>query len=205
MRTLDRTLMIVLSALAAASLAAGCGDDEDGGGDVTTGIAPSTQLADVTTEQLASACPRLKAGFDRVFQADKLIRALCTMGGAAAADTSADCVTFRDQCIDQANMPGSDTMESLDGIDEFTCEGSDDGELAECTGTVGQLETCFNDMLDTFEAALNQFTCDDAASVTEEDFDGFGDMLGASPASCEAVGCPGGSPFAGEDDAESEP
>jgi hypothetical protein len=200
MRTLDRTLMIVLSALAAASLAAGCGDDEDGGGDVTTGIAPSKLLSDVTAEELSGACPRLKAGFDRVFQADKLIRAICTMTGAAAADTSADCVTFRDQCIQEANMAGSETMESLDGIDEFTCEGGDDGELAECTGTVGQLETCFNDMLDAFEAALNQFTCDDASRVTEEDLGGFGEMVSASPSSCEAVGCPGGSPFSGDEE-----
>jgi len=192
--------MIVLSALTATSLAAGCGDDEDGGGDVTTGIAPSTELADVTAEQLASACPRLKAGFDRVFQADKLIRAICTMGGAAVADTSADCVTFRDQCIEEANMPGSDTMDALDGIDEFNCEGSDDGELSQCTGTVRELETCFNDTLDAFDAALNQFTCDDASSVTEEDLGGFGEMFGEPPASCEAVGCPGGSPFSGEEE-----
>lgn len=194
--------MIVLSALAAASLAAGCGDDGDGsGGDVTTGIAPSTQLADVTTEQLNSACPRLKAGFDRVFQADKLIRAICTMAGAAAADTSADCVTIRDQCIDEASMAGSDTMDALDGIDEFECDVSEENELAECTGTVGQLEACFNDTLDAFEAALNQFTCDDAASVEQDDLEGFGDMFGEPPASCEAVGCPGGSPFSGEEEA----
>jgi hypothetical protein len=199
MRTLDRTLMIVLSALAAASLAAGCGDDEDSGGDVSTGIAPSKLLSDVTEEELTNACPRLKAGFDRVFQADKLIRAICTMAGAAAADTTADCIVVRDQCIEEANMAGSDTMDALDGIDEFDCEGSDDGELAQCTGTVGELETCFNDTLDAFDDLLNQFTCDDAASVEQEDLEGFGDMVGASPASCEAVGCPGGSPFSGEE------
>jgi hypothetical protein len=199
MRTLDRTLMIVLSALAAASLAAGCGDDEDSGGDVSTGIAPSTQLADVTAEQLASACPRLKAGFDRVFQADKLIRSVCTLSGVAAMETTAECITFRDDCIQQASMAGSEEMEGLGDI-EFTCDDGADNDLVECTGTVGQLETCFNDMLDTFESAFNQYTCDDAAAVTQEDLEGFGDMFGEAPASCEAVGCPGGSPFAGEDE-----
>lgn len=195
MRTLKRTLVIVLSTLAGASLGAGCGDDEDSGGDVSTGIAPSKLLSDVTTEEATSACQRLKVGFDRVFEADKLIRAICTLTGAAVADTSADCVTFRDQCIEEANMAGSDTMDALDGVDEFTCEDSGDNELAECTGTVGQLETCFNDMLDSFESLLNQFSCDDAADVDETDFESFGEMVGASPASCEAVGCPGGSPF----------
>lgn len=191
--------MIALSALGAASLAAGCGDDEDGGGDVTTGIAPSTQLADVTTEQLASACPRLKAGFDRVFQADKLIRSICTLAGAAAADTRADCIMIRDQCIEEASMAGSDTLEGLSEV-EFTCEDDTESDINQCTGTVGQLETCFNDMLDTFDDLLNQYTCDDAASVEQDDLEGFGDMVGVSPASCEAVGCPGGSPFAGADD-----
>lgn len=191
--------MIVLGALAATSVAAGCGDDEDSDGEVSTGIAPNRLLRDVTAEEVTTACQNLKVGFDRVFQADKLIRAICTMTAAAIADTPSDCATFRDQCIDQANMPGSDTMEALDGIDEFTCEGGD-SELAQCTGTVGDLETCFNDTLGTFEALLNQISCDDAASVDMDDFEGFGEMVSASPASCEAVGCPSGSPFAPEEE-----
>jgi len=196
--------MIVLSALGAASLAAGCGDDGDGsGGDVTTGIAPSTQLADVTTEQLASACPRLKAGFDRVFQADKLIRAVCTLSGVATTETTAECVTYRDQGIQQASMAGSEEMEGLGDI-EFTCDDAAENDHVECTGTVGQLETCFNDTLDRVEAMFNQFSCDDAATLDEEAFDDFGGMLGEPPASCEAVGCPGESPFA-PDDSETGP
>lgn len=191
--------MIVLSALAAASLAAGCGDDGDGNGDVTTGIAPSTQLADVTAEQAASACENLKEGFDRVFQEDKLIRTVCTLAGAAVADTSADCVMIRDQCIQEASMQGSDTMGMLD-LDsiEFDCEG--EAMIDQCTGTVGQLETCFNDTLDGIEAAFNQVSCDDAATVGEDDLEGFGESAFQEPASCAAVGCPGGSPFSGDEE-----
>jgi hypothetical protein len=197
MRTLDRTLMIVLSAVAAASLAAGCGDDKDGNGDVSTGIAPNKLLSDVTTEEAANACQNLKVGFERVFSEDKLIRAVCSLAGAAFADTTADCVMLRDQCVEEANMTDSDTMQELDQI-EFDCEG--DAALGECTGNVGQLETCFNDTLDAFDAILSQISCDDAASIGMEDLEGFGDMVGEPPASCEAVGCPGGSPFAGEDE-----
>jgi hypothetical protein len=97
-------------------------------------------------------------------------------------------------------MAGSPAMQAFEGMEEFTCDDGGDNELGECTGTVGQLETCVNDMLDTFEELLNQFTCDDAANVDMQDFEGLGDMAGASPASCEAVGCPGGSPFGGDDE-----
>jgi hypothetical protein len=189
--------MIVLSSLIAATAAAGCGDDGDGGGDVSTGIAPTKLLSDVTAQEAVSACENLRVGFNRVFQEDKLIRSVCTLAGAAFADTSADCVTLRDQCIQEASMSGSDTMQELEQI-EFTCEG--ESMLAECTGTVAQLEACFNDTLDAFDAALNQISCDDAASVEMEDIEGFGDMVSTSPPSCEAVGCPGGSPFAPDDE-----
>src|SRR5512139_3813513 len=99
MRTMDRVSRVMLSVLIGASVVAGCGDDDDSGGDVTTGIAPSKLLSDVTEEEAASACTRLQAGFERVFDRDKLIDAICTIGAAAFADTSADCEMIRDQCI----------------------------------------------------------------------------------------------------------
>ncbi|HTV17346.1 MAG TPA: hypothetical protein VMG12_01705 [Polyangiaceae bacterium] len=200
---MERTLVIALTALVGASVAAGCGDDkDDGGGDVSTGIAPTKLLSDVTAEEAASACLRLQAGFERVFAEDKLIRSLCTLQGVAFADTTADCVTFRDDCIEEASMPDSSTAEMVDDVEGITCDGEGDAEISECTGTVGQLETCFNDTLDRFDALLNMYTCEDAASVEPEDLEGFGDMVGEPPASCEAVGCPGDSPFGGEDSSD---
>lgn len=203
MRTLDRTAQLVLSALSvlvATSLAAGCGDGDGGNGDVSTGIEPNKLLSDVTEEEAATACTRLQAGFNRVLDEGKVIRALCTLTAAAFADTTADCNSLRDQCIDEATMPGSELMENLEGLDTFECDGSGIEELAECTGTVGQLEACVNDTLDRFDALLNQFSCNDAASLEPEDLENFGDTLGESPASCESVGCPGGSPFAGDEE-----
>jgi len=202
MRTSNRVSKIVLSVvsvLVGASLAAGCGDDGDGGGgDVTTGIAPSKLLSDVTETEAQSACTRLQSGFERTLGEDKLIEAICTIAGAAVADTTADCNTFKADCIEQANMSGSATMEEIPEI-EFSCEGESD--FAECTGTVGQLETCVNDTLDLFEGFLNEITCDDAATVGEEDLEDLGGMAPEQPASCEAVGCPGDS-FFGSDEEE---
>jgi hypothetical protein len=202
MRTLDRTLMIVLSALIGASVAAGCGGDGDGGGgDVSTGIAPNKLLSDITDDEAESACERLKAGYDRVFDENKVIRAFCTIGAATSAANPSECASLRDECIESASQAGSETTDALEGIGEFTCEDSDTSELNQCTGTVAQLETCFNDILDTFEALLNQFSCDDAP-IDEASLEGFG--VTESPASCEAVGCPEGSPFAPTEEEEEE-
>jgi hypothetical protein len=193
MRTLNRALMVVTSALVITSLAAGCGgdDDDDSSGDVSTGIAPSTLLSDVSAEDSQNACERVQAGFERALPNDVLIRAVCTLGAASATETQADCEELRDQCLEEANTAGSETMMELDGATfEFECDGG--GNLSECTGgTVGDLEACLNDTLDLLDATLGQVSCAQAGMVDTESF-------GADvqePASCAAVQCPEGSTF----------
>ncbi len=184
--------MVVTSALAIASLAAGCGgDDEDSDGDVSTGIAPSTLLSDVSADDAQSACLRLQAGFERALPEDVLLRTICTLVAASATDTQAACESLRDDCLEEASMAGSDTMMQLEDTGlEFECDGS--ANLNECTGgTVGDLETCFNDTLDLLDATLGQISCAQAGMV---DFETFGQGL-EEPASCDAVQCGEDSPF----------
>jgi hypothetical protein len=191
MRTLNRALMVVTSALVITSLAAGCGgDDDDSGGDVSTGLAPSTLLSDVSDQDAASACQRLQSGFERSFPEAELTRAFCTVVAATATETEAACEALRDDCIDEANTNGSDTMMALEdsGL-ELDCDG--DSTLSECTGgTVGDLEACFNDTLDLLDATLSQFSCAQAGMV---DMESFGADV-EEPASCAAVQCPDDSP-----------
>lgn len=192
MRTLNRVLTVVTSALAIASLAAGCGgDDSDSDGDVTTGIAPSTLLSDVSAEDAAAACQRLQAGFERALPDDVLIRTVCTLVAASATETEAACEDLRDDCLEEANTAGSETMMELEGTGlEFECDGS--ASLSECTGgTVGDLETCFNDTLDLLDATLGQVSCARAGMI---DMESFGEGV-ESPASCDAVQCGEDSPF----------
>ena len=192
MRTLNRALMIVTSALAIASLAAGCGgDDSDSGGDVTTGIAPSTLLSDVSGEDAADACDRLQAGFERALPDSLLARAVCTLVAASATETQAECEDLRDECLEEANTAGSETMMQIEstGLD-FDC--NDGASLSECTGgTVGDLETCFNDTIDLLDATLNGISCAQAGMT---DFESFGQGV-EPPASCDAVQCGEDSPF----------
>jgi hypothetical protein len=185
--------MVVTSALVITSLAAGCGgDDDDSGGDVSTGIAPSTLLSDVSDQDAASACQRLQTGFERALPQDTLLSAICTLFAASSTETQAACEDARDACLEDASTPGSETMMALDSTGlEFECDGG--ASLSECTGgTVGQLETCFNDTLDLLDTTLGQISCAQAGMI---DFDTFGQGL-ESPASCDAVQCPEDSPFA---------
>jgi hypothetical protein len=196
MRTFERLFLITGAALAGASLAAGCGGgDSDSDSEVTTGLAQSKLLSDVSESEAAQACERLQAGIDSRLTREVFVKAVCTLVSAASASTPAECESLRDDCIGQADQQGSEVAQAVDeqGVD-LECSG--DADLTACTGTVGQLETCFNDTLDQFDALLHAITCADAGTVAAEDVDGFGDDM-EPPASCDAVDCGEGSPFGG--------
>jgi hypothetical protein len=195
MRTFERLFLITSAALAGASLAAGCGGGSDSDGEVTTGLAQSKLLSDVSEDEAAQACERLQAGVDSRLTRDVFVNAVCTLVSAAAAQTPAECKTMRDDCITQANQQGSEVATAVDEQDvDLECDG--DADLTACTGTVGQLETCFNDTLDQFDAVLHGISCDDAGTAAAQDADSFGDDM-ESPPSCAAVDCGEGSPFGG--------
>lgn len=198
MRNLTRAVWILGAALLAGGVGAGCGgDDDDSSGEFSTGINPSTLLSDVTAEQKAAACEKVSTTFEANFSEEKVVRTICTILGAIGADTKADCETQRDACIDQAANGTGEAAGAADDIDP-DCDGSAD--LSQCDGTVGELETCFNDRLDQISALLNSFSCDDAAEIDES---ALGELDGMEqPASCAAVQCAGDALF-GEDDSDS--
>jgi hypothetical protein len=199
MRTFERLFLMIGTALVGASLGAGCGGgDDDSDADLSTGLAQSKLLSDVTPAEASQACERLQSGIDSRLSQDKLARAVCTIVGAAVAETPSECESLRDDCIEQSDQQGTEEMMGLDfGKVELECSASS-ADLQACTGTVGQLETCFNDTLDKFDALLGSITCADAASVEMDDIEGFGEEAGGEPpASCAAVDCGEGSPFGG--------
>src|SRR5262245_41022776 len=105
MRNLTRAVMIAGVVLLGGGVGAGCGGDDDGGssGDVSTGIAPSKLLSDVTETEAASACERIASAFETKLSEDKLVRSFCTLFGAASATTKAECEALRDDCMDEAD------------------------------------------------------------------------------------------------------
>jgi hypothetical protein len=200
MRTKNRTAIIIATLIVGTHLAAGCGGGESESPDVTTGIAPNKLLSDVTTEEAAQACENLQAGFEARLSGDVLVRSICTIFGAAFADTPAACAEARDTCIEQAEDPMAVANGDAPDVEElqFECDGG--GSLMECTSTVGELEVCFNDLLDQISSALSEITCDDAASLEMGDVDAFRESTFEPPASCAVVDCGEDSPFGMDDE-----
>jgi len=198
MRSTQRASILIFSLLAATSLAAGCGgdDDDDSNGEVSTGIAANKLMSEVTTEEAATACENLRDGFEAKVTRTTRVRGFCTVGALIVADTPADCEAARDECIEAANDPSSEVSTSVDEI-SFECDGGAD--LLECTSTVGELETCFNDLLDQLATALNGISCANAGTFDEADGDNFVDTTFEPPASCQVVECGEDSPFGGDD------
>jgi hypothetical protein len=153
---------------------------------VSTGLAPSTLLSDVSDQDAASACQRVQSGFDRTLPEAELTLAFCTVVGATETQTEAECEALRDDCVEEANTNGSDTMMAFEGSGlELDCD--DGASFSECTGgTVGDLEACLNDTLDLLDATLSQFSCAQAGTV---DMESFGEGI-PEPSSCAAVQCP---------------
>jgi hypothetical protein len=183
---LTRTVMVVIPALMAGGLAVGCGGGGESTGDVTTGIAPSKLLSDVTAEEATSACERMNSGIEARLAHDELARASCTQFAVIFAETPEACEAQRDECIQQANSGSSEEEYSA----EFDC--AEVSDLSTCEGTVGQLETCVNDILDITEAAFDAFDCADAATITVENSEQHGGAASESPASCEPLQCADG-------------
>jgi hypothetical protein len=197
MRNLTRATMILATAVLAGGVGAGCGgdDDDSSSGDVSTGLAESKLLSDVTAAEAQSACENLASGFEASLSEERLVRAFCTLFGAIAADTTAECETQRDTCIDQAANGQGIGAQASGMIEPPDCEGSE--SLSECQGTVGELETCANDMIDQVTGLLDSFSCADAATIDESSTEGLGDFQ--QPASCTALECGEDGPFGGGD------
>ncbi len=105
----------------------------------------------------------------------------CTMGAIAAAaelgGSELACATAYDTCID---------MEfELDVEEFFSCEDiiDDYDEVGDCEATVGEVDTCVQDILKLFEDIADSISCTDYSSDDLEDIFDF-----ENPASCEALG-----------------
>lgn len=193
MKIVNQALSVALAAGVVTALAAGCGGDSSGS-PADTGLPPGKLLSDVTAEEATSACERVQGNFQRRYNENTIIEAVCTMAAAANSTTASSCSNFRDACIEEAMQADSEVMMALDldAID-FGC---DTAGFEQCSAdaTVGELETCLDDTLDAFDALLHRFDCSDAGMVTEADFE---EMSFEPAPSCEAVACGASGPFGG--------
>jgi hypothetical protein len=54
----------------------------------------------------------------------------------------------------------------MDPGQEFECSDASVDGWQGCSGTVGEMEACLNDMLHAFDTLLNRYTCKDASQPT---------------------------------------
>lgn len=190
--------MILATAVLVGGVGAGCGGDDDGGsgGDLSTGLAKSKLLSDVTEAEAQSACENIGEGFEAKLSRDKVLSSFCTLFAALQTQTKAECETARDTCIDEAESGNGVVAEASADVGPPSCENSE--SLLECGGTVGQLETCANDLVDQIADLLDSFSCDDAGTIDPEDTEAMADIQ--PPASCAEVDCGEDGPFPSGDE-----
>lgn len=169
-------------------------------GEVDTGLPEETPLEDVTAEQYASACEALREDVRSRLGPDIATRGVCEVYGAALFDSTTECNSAADACVDQVNDGGFNlagfelTRADLD-FTAFEC--NDVGDLDGCSVTVGEFETCLEDQMSGLEALMAGNDCDNAANVNLTQAAALADLRGMAPPSCSRVQqeCPSVGPF----------
>lgn len=178
-------------------LAAGCGDDDDGGpnnAEADTGLPEATLLSELSEAEYVQGCERLKSTVGARLNPDTIIPPLCAAIIGAITDDPTACEDFVGGCIDDVNS-GNNAMisrEDLDFAGQISCE-DDAAELDDCDVTVAELETCVNDTVEFFEGVLGGYTCANAASIDASDAQELTNIQDMAPPSCASVSaeCPG--------------
>lgn len=151
----------------------GDGDTTGDGDDDTTDDGDATgddKLAkDLTEAEAEALCHETTAGLDAEWTKEQN----CTVGAVFYTQDKAACEDAKAQCIAEPDEPEDD--EEDDGDD---CDGAAE-DLKGCSATVGELRTCLSVLTKQF-TDLTKLTCDDAGTVSEDDFD-------AIPAECAPV------------------
>lgn len=172
MKHLKKTVVYLL--IFCAVCLAACDDD---GSDSLTSVDSSKKIEDLSGEELQQLCDDYT---------DALVKALdqqfmCTMAAIAASaelgGSKLACEVAYDTCVD---------MELEIDVEEFfSCEDiiDDSDEVDDCDATVGEVDTCVQDLLKVFDDIADSLSCSDSSS------EGLEDILDVeNPASCEALG-----------------
>jgi hypothetical protein len=196
-------ILFSIIGLSCLGLLAGCGGDDDGGSStqVDTGIAKDKALSSVTSEEAQNACESMRDAMQDVIDPDSIINMFCTVLSAANTSDEASCNQQKAECIEQAREQ-ADEVEEVD----FDCDG-DTTEFEGCDVTVGVLESCLNDTLQVFRSVLTQYSCKDAGTISDAEFEEIGNFDIEPPASCEPLidQCDGAGVISSGSDDSSDP
>jgi hypothetical protein len=151
-------------ALAAAVfvLSVGCGDDGDGGGG--SGVDSSKTGDELSDAEATKLCESTESkGAD--IELDDM--QFCVIGVTVQSMDKATCEqTVMQACADDDGGDGDTTDDNTDEDDDDDCADAK-GDLEGCTATVGEIEECFDALLD-WANKLDGISCDDAGKVTQD-------------------------------------
>lgn len=175
--------------------AVACGDDNDeagtgGSGDVDTGLSRTELLSNLTSAQASQACESVVASTEAQFASPSFRASLCESSAAAFTEDPSTCSQVASDCQSQTASAGLHLL-ALDGAD-IGCDPSlVMDSLNGCTATVGQLESCFSELIGALVDSLSAFDCSDAGSLSEAQVTAVGDP--ETPAACQLLeaACPG--------------
>jgi hypothetical protein len=148
-----------------------------------TGLPPRQPVGDLSAEQVQRACE----GFERL--ANDLLGPerqdyLRCVGVGIAAETAGvgSCGEARDNCLEN----GTSEAEPID----LDCDAASPVTIEGCEATIGQLETCANDVAAGTDALLDQVTCRlvDSSALEEIQAQLAETVDPASYASCSELG-----------------
>lgn len=121
-------------------IALGCGDG--GSGSSTSSVSQSKKLSELTATDLKSICSAHEA------QLNDLANTCSAVG--IGASSKAECQSLVDDCNKGGSMPKTDSID---------CAGANTSDLAGCSATVGDFESCLNSLASYFRG----LTCADYA------------------------------------------
>src|SRR5262245_24321101 len=146
----------------------GCGDDDDGRS-ITTGLPRNKPLAELNADELRTACRALSDGLDAVVTPARRQRLACTaravpgslmtVNGTAQIDV-ATCRMMVGQCVAAAPVDaGIDPMLDQDVSEAFDCASASSLEVEGCDVTVGEFESCLDEMVGAYDQFVSLFEC----------------------------------------------
>jgi hypothetical protein len=143
--------LLTLAALVA------CGDDEP----KSDGALDGKKVSELNASEVKTLCQWF---VDQEKNRNVSDEEFCTQDAAQSAESTEECVEYRDECVEELASEGDPDC------DEFDVS-------ATCPVSVGELKKCISDVLDEFADASRGATCEDYEDA----------IVDPSPASCTKV------------------
>jgi hypothetical protein len=154
-------------ALLAGALA--CGEDSSGSAPpsarFSTGLAPERAVSDLSVAESKQTCEQFKAAGNQRLSPDVLRNGFCEAFAMAATSSRDECESQKSSCVADGDQGIAGQLDDGFTGASLDCEQAE-ANLAQCNATVGELETCLNDVFDSVLDLFAQFSCDKAGSMS---------------------------------------